>query len=133
MSDKKKRIIAMVLFYGYVFVVLWITLFSRYSPTGKNMLIHPFWEYAAFFHDMSWNTAHDIVMNMLLFVPYGFLFPCAYIKYKKYVVLSAVILSVLIEVSQLLLQLGWAEIDDIVNNVVGAFIGYKVFGRIITK
>lgn len=133
MSDKKKHIIAMVLFYGYVSVVLWITLFSRHSPTGKNMLIHPFWEYAAFFHDMSWNTAHDIVMNMLLFVPYGFLFPCAYMKYKKYAVLSAFILSLFIELSQLLFQLGWTEIDDIVNNAFGAFIGYKVFGRIITK
>lgn len=133
MSKKKKHIIAIVLFYGYVIVVLWITIFSRNSPTGKNMLMHPFWEYVAFFRDVSWHTAHDIVMNMLLFVPYGFLFPCAYIKYNKYTVLSAVILSVLIEVSQLLFQLGWAEIDDIVNNAVGAFIGYKVFGRIITK
>lgn len=95
--------------------------------------MHLFWEYVAFFRNMNWHTAHDIVMNMLLFVPYGFIFPCSYIKYKKYTVLSAVILSVLIELSQLLFQLGWAEVDDIVNNAVGAFIGYKVFGRIITK
>ena len=39
MSKRKKHIIAIVLFYGYVLVVLWITIFSRHSPTGKNMLI----------------------------------------------------------------------------------------------
>lgn len=36
MSKKKKHNIAIVSFYGYVLVVLWITIFSRHSPTGKK-------------------------------------------------------------------------------------------------
>ena len=73
MSDKKKHIIALVLFYGYVSILLWITIFSRQSPTGKNMLMHPLWEYIALFKNISWHAARDIVMNMLLFIPYGFI------------------------------------------------------------
>lgn len=133
MSDKKKHIIALVLFYGYVSILLWITIFSRQSPTGKNMLMHPLWEYIALFKNISWHTARDIVMNMLLFIPYGFLFSCAYVKYRKYAIILAIALSVFIEIIQLIFQLGWSEIDDVVNNTIGAFIGYKVYGRTIKK
>ena len=133
MSKKKKHIIAIVLFYGYVIVVLWITIFSRHSPTGKNMLMHLFlvfdvrtWKKESIRHKQQ-----HIHYNIMSRMPTHIAKECCILP--KWMVLSAVILSVLIEVSQLLFQLGWAEIDDIVNNAVGAFIGYKVFGRIITK
>lgn len=108
MSDKKKHIIALVLFYGYISILLWITIFSRQSPTGKNMLMHPLWEYIALFKNISWHAARDIVMNMLLFIPYGFLFSCAYVKYRKYTIILAFALSVFIEIIQLIFQLGWS-------------------------
>lgn len=115
------------IFYMYVFVVLWITVFNRNAPTGKNMLMHPFWEYINFFENISWAAAHDIVCNVLLFIPFGFLYRVAYDKYKKYTIIVALLMSWLIEMIQLIFQLGCAEIDDIFNNTIGGYIGYKIY------
>lgn len=132
-KTKKIAIVRKLLFYIFCFLVMYITLFSRKSPTGQNMLMHPFWEYIAFLRNMCWATAHDIVLNILLFVPYGFLFPTAFHKKKKYTVVAGFVFTLFIETSQLLFKLGWAEVDDIFNNTLGAFIGFIIYQRIERK
>jgi len=124
---REKFFYRVIVLLAYVMFILWITLINRDIPTGTNMLAHPFWEYKAFIQNMSWITAHDIVLNIFLFIPYGFLFSNAFRKRKYLAMITGLMFSVAIEMCQLFFQLGWAEIDDIVNNSLGAIIGYKLY------
>lgn len=103
------------MFIIYIFVILYITLFSR--EIGKEYIFKPlFWEYKK----QMWR---DISLNMLLFVPFGFL-----IRTKKMWqgVFCGFLLSVFIEITQYFFRLGYCEPDDVLNNTIGTVIGVTV-------
>lgn len=131
MKEKRNTlsVICVIIFVAYIFMVLWITLLGRKANGSVNMLLSPFWEYKKFFQHMSFHTAHDIVLNMLMFMPFGFLLPLSFPKmsHLKYIIIFAVLFFALIETGQLLFSRGWCEFDDIFNNTVGAIIGYLVY------
>ena len=52
------------------------------------------------------------------------LFPIISDKKRKGVLCAAIIFSLLIEITQLLFALGSTDVDDLIFNVLGAYIGY---------
>lgn len=68
----------------------------------------------------------SLLGNIVLFIPYGFLLPSLYEIKGKYVVLLGFSLSLFIELSQLFLP-RWTDIDDIILNTFGTFIGYQLY------
>ena len=77
-------------------------------------------------------AAHESVLNVLLFIPFGFLLPydlC--LKRKKNILLKTVMLSfaasLLIEILQITLQRGVFEIDDLAKNTLGAALGCLIW------
>lgn len=67
------------------------------------------------------------ILNVVMFVPVGFLLGCGFpgMTWRR-VLCVAVVLSVGIEVLQLLLRRGLCETDDVLHNVVGALMGYGI-------
>ena len=67
--------------------------------------------------------------NVFLFVPFGILMPVGFRFFRKWwnLILGAFILSISIELTQLLTARGYFEIDDMLLNTLGAFIGYMAF------
>lgn len=58
----------------------------------------------------------------MFFIPFGILFPW---KEKGWVLfISALSLSIIIELTQFIFALGWCEIDDVITNTAGAMMGY---------
>lgn len=107
------------------------------------------------FQDVSWSTSNytlfkeitrykvgsklfykNIIGNMIMFIPYGFLVSY-YFKLKKiYVVLLlSFIASLMIEYGQLLIGRVF-DVDDIILNVIGGLLGfllYKIIKVIVNK
>lgn len=74
-----------------------------------------------------WN---NIIQNILLFIPLGFL-----IGGKRGIIAGA-LLSIGIELTQYIFSLGYCELDDVLNNTIGAAIGallFKKFGKRIEQ
>lgn len=96
----------------------WPTLVNAW-----NVLLHP--EYMRYLDD---GGLIQIVGNLVLFIPAGWLLPCVIgrqISTAVVVTLSALV-SLAIEVTQLNLVPGrMASIDDVIFNTVSAFIGAK--------
>lgn len=67
-------------------------------------------------------------LNVLLFVPFGFLLPFIWphINKLKYTVLSGFSFSLLIEISQLFNNRR-TDVDDLLMNTLGTLIGYLLF------
>ena len=68
-------------------------------------------------------------LNILLFVPFGYLLPLLWKRADRWwkVVLCGFLLSLLIELTQLVTHLGMFDLDDLMNNSLGAFLGWGCF------
>lgn len=111
---KRKVLVAL-----YVLIILWITLFSR-RPMESRIFRGLFWEIEMGY----WN---NIIQNILLFIPLGFLIG------GKRGIIAGVLLSIGIELTQYIFRLGYCELDDVLNNTIGAAIGsllFKKFGKV---
>ena len=114
----KKKVLVVL----YILIILWITLFSR-EPMTTRIFRGLFWEIEMGY----WN---NIIQNILLFIPLGFL-----IGGKRGIV-AGVLLSIGIELTQHIAVLGYCELDDALNNTIGAAIGsllFKKFGKRIEQ
>lgn len=92
-------------------------------------------------------TTNRSMLNILLFVPFGFLMPAVFYliipqnalsKLKTgsfvkciYIVLLGFLVSLTVELCQLIFKTGVFEIDDLLKNTIGAFLGYIVFKKFI--
>ena len=106
----------------YILIILWITLFSR-TPGTVRIFRGLFWE-------IEMGYWIDIRLNVLLFLPLGFLLGTATENWR--IVLLGFILSVFIELLQYALVLGWCQADDVLNNTIGTAVGFGIAGLIST-
>ena len=120
------------LFAAYTIFIVWYTLLKR-EPRGLERVFKP---------DLLWairgwilnptvvNKAEAVqyIQNILFFIPYGFLFPWK--DNWKRVFVTALVLSVSIELSQFIFNLGWCEVDDVISNTLGAMIGYWIWWKV---
>ena len=77
---------------------------------------------------------NNIIGNVLIFAPLGYFLPLLFKKFKKlkYTILFSFGISLLFEICQYVLFLGSTDIDDIILNVCGSFVGF-LFYKIISK
>ena len=68
----------------------------------------------------------NLVGNVLLFLPFGFLVPLVFRRLNKlgYVFLFSFFLSLLFETYQLVTHTGQFDIDDLILNSAGGVVGY---------
>lgn len=112
-------------------VVLFLTLFSRIGGTATTQVWNtPFHGLVKAIKMQSLEPLGDFLRNILLFVPIGYLIPRInpeYLRKISFAVLGGVMLSTVIESVQLVTGLGCCDMDDIISNSLGAFIGYLLW------
>ena len=120
------RNVLWVLLAEYAFVVVCSTIICRgvQSFEFARLELTPLWTYKAVFAHTPGVSMWDIVLNVVLFVPLGFLVKLLYPNLKLWkMALIAVCCSVFIETNQYFFEKGIAQIDDVMHNTVGAMIG----------
>ncbi len=144
-----------MLFHWLVFVVyvlgnLYFTLLSRTPGTETKLTLLPFQSYArmggavpaeaeeaAGFAAMflKGTTPLDgIILNILLYVPLGYLLPRLFPKLKAWqVILIGLLCSAATEATQYLFKMDWCEMDDVIHNTLGAVIGVWMWRKQLKK
>lgn len=71
----------------------------------------------------------QLVMNVVLYIPLGLFLPCCFRLFERvrYTVLTAFLCSLCIETIQGVFGIGCFEVDDILNNTLGALIGVLLY------
>ncbi len=113
----------------YLFVILSATLLDRSGYMGGGKVIPLFYSYREAWHSFSAVLWRNLALNILMFVPFGFLLPLGVRKLEAFwkTYLAGLIFTVLIELAQLVLGRGVVEMDDIFNNLLGTMIGYGLY------
>lgn len=94
------------------------TVIFRESPIGWILWMITLRNFA--------EIVRNIGGNILLFVPYGFLFPCCFRKVRRYTVLFGLLLSLLIEFLQLFFD-RVTDVNDVLLNLSGIVTGYLLY------
>lgn len=80
----------------------------------------------------NWAELLNIILNILLFIPFGYLLPSLFPRLRWWqVVLLGLAFSLCIELLQLITKLGYADVDDLINNTLGAAIGWLCYKLIL--
>ena len=100
----------------------------RDSSSAHSYELELFWSYKEWIIHHNAALGMEILNNILLFFPLGFIMTDAFRKCPlRIVCLVSLILSGAVECCQLIFRLGLFEFDDILNNVLGAVLGWCVF------
>lgn len=104
------------------------TLLFREAGSYHTYELELFWSYRLWIFGKNIALGMEILNNILLFFPLGFVLTDALKKCPFWaVLLISGAISCTIEFSQFYFKIGLFEFDDIFNNVLGALIGWSVF------
>ena len=122
----------------YTVVLLYFTFIGRYSHEEYGFRIYFFESYRKLFTHFNLHIVAQLLVNLGMLFPVGFLLPIVLVCRRKYLLtlLLSVFLTLFIETMQLVMKCGTFEIDDIINNIIGAALGavaYAVIKRLISK
>ena len=121
-----------LLFAAYTIFIVWYTLQKR-EPRGLERVFKPelLWAIREWIVNPTVEYKKEVaqyLLNILFFIPYGLLFPWK--DNWKRVFVTALVLSVFIELSQFIFNLGWCEVDDVISNTLGAMFGYWIWWKV---
>lgn len=136
LKGKKNVTAGKILFWGlficYMVVVLGVTLLDRGGHWQNNKMMPLFYSYKDAWVNFSATSWRNIILNICMFIPFGFLLPSGISFFRRFwkTYFAGLIFTVFIEGVQMLLSRGIFELDDIMNNTVGAMIGYGIYALI---
>ncbi len=105
----------------YIVAILMVTILLRRVDVESRQIMAPFWSYRNMQIDgIRW----QIYINICLFVPLGFMLPWSMKCSCLQTVVICAALSAIVESVQYAFGLGLCEFDDILNNTLGATIGF---------
>lgn len=128
LCDRKENIkkFLCVLLVDYILFLLCSTVIFRPENAETGVRLFPFWKYFAIGNGRE-QFVLEIVLNVLVFIPIGFLAGCLWLgKDFKKVIGIGLVFSLAIELGQLVFEKGVAELDDVIHNTIGCAVGYLV-------
>lgn len=123
------RCVAVLLLAEWVSLVLCAIVFFRETCAERGYNLMPFWSYWDYGKDSYFMEMFgENILNVLLFVPIGFLAGCGLrgMTVKRGLLLGGG-LSVFIELLQFVFKKGFCEADDVIHNIIGCLIGYGLW------
>ena len=126
-KNNRKNYVLWVLLIEYLFIVVCSTIICR-KPMDINfdrLELMPFWTYKCVIAHVPGVSVWDIVLNVVLFLPLGFLVKLLKPSLSIFKMLMvAFTLSLFIETNQYFFEKGVAQFDDVMHNMIGAVIGW---------
>ncbi len=115
------------LFLIYFIGLMYVTLFTRIGSFYSGVEVMPFDDVQRAVEIGDVSLVKHMLLNVVLFIPFGYLIPSMNpTKLRKWSVamLGGIIVSTLIEGTQLTVHLGECDVDDIIANTFGSVVGY---------
>lgn len=108
----------------YVLLVLCFTVFFREGKDVAQISMKPLCNYES----LNYKMIAESILNVFLFMPLGFLASAAVKNRRILNVLGiGLLISLSIETMQYVFRRGVCNVDDLVHNVLGCFIGYSFY------
>jgi glycopeptide antibiotics resistance protein len=116
-----RKIVSKYLFVCYIMFVLYLVLFSREPGSRETVNLKFFGTYSE-----SPRAQAYMFENILLLIPFGFLLPFLSKRLRTFThaLTLGALLSIIIEITQLITKRGYFQVDDIWLNTIGSGLGF---------
>lgn len=112
----------------YLIFVFGSTVFTRDPGQFEAPNFNFLWEYRALLSSQDIAYTKEIILNVLMLLPVGLLLPIILQKRTlMWPVLATFGCSLAIELMQYYFHCGMFELDDLLNNTLGGWIGYMIY------
>ncbi|WP_046212414.1 VanZ family protein [Paenibacillus wulumuqiensis] len=120
----------LVMWFG---LVMMLTTFSRGANFEGWVNFRLFSGYWSAWNQWSLSEFQLIIFNMMMFMPLGFLLPLLGIRTRRFtpVLIISLIVTIGIELIQIISRRGIFELDDIFHNTLGSIAGYLIMQAIL--
>ncbi|WP_179236907.1 VanZ family protein [Sedimentibacter hydroxybenzoicus] len=124
----KKQLMVVVMFIGYISMVIGVTFLNRSSGIYRSVNLHFLSTYMEAWNSFNQRNWQFIILNILIFVPIGILLPLMNKRFNNMLctLFVGLMITVTIECLQYLTGFGIFDLDDIFNNILGTAIGYSI-------
>lgn len=123
----KKSIVLSIVFGTYFALFIGMTLLGNSRAGVRGVYLDPLYGIKKIFIEDNVHFLRGMLSNALLFVPFGVFYVLVSKKPNVLIGLAlSVGLSFVIECLQYILLLGYAEANDVISNVFGAFVGVLI-------
>ena len=127
-GKKEWRLLFKIVFAEFLFLIYSTTIIFRTAKESVEYHFSPFWSYFAYDKVERPELLLENIMNVMVFIPLGFLFSAGFYQMKWWkVMLVGLCISLSIEILQYFFKLGVAEFDDVMHNTLGCLLGYLFF------
>lgn len=122
-----------LVFLGYLVIVLYATIL-RNAGGYREWNLHLFRAWREAWNNFSTKNWANVLLNIAMFGPLGFLLPLIGKKFRKWYVTIPVVIgtSLVIELVQLAISRGICDVDDLFCNSLGAAMGYFAIMAILS-
>jgi len=123
------RYCAFLLLAEWIFLVFCTCVFFRESGEECRVNLIPLISYFDYGENSYlMEKAALNILNVALFIPVGLLSGYGFrkITWQRVLCIGA-LLSIIVEILQLILRRGLCEMDDVIHNIVGGMVGYGVY------
>ncbi|WP_455484820.1 VanZ family protein [Eubacterium sp.] len=138
-SKKQNNFIVGIAFVLCIVIALYPSVLIRAGGETRELVLEPFRSLKLYFDTGYEEWIRVIVMNIAMFYPLGCVYAC-FNKNKKtkpwMFFVFAFLFSFFIETVQYAFSLGVSETDDVINNTLGALLGYLItylFYKLLNK
>ena len=115
----------------YIALVFMYTLVLRSPYKGVHLKLIPLWRIMKIGRYAFHEVIIEMLTNIILLLPLGFIFHVGFRTIKvRIVIVIGLSLSLIIEALQYISQRGAFEVDDVILNILGMYVGY-ILGDLI--
>ena len=137
---KRMKLIGYLLMAGYLVFIVYFGFFSKIA--GRNFVhvdkynVIPFRNIGNYLRIQNVSNimpfAVNIIRNIAVFIPFGIIMPIIISGRKRNnpiftTSFGALLLSLSVELIQYIMSVGVFDVDDLILNTIGAFIGYVMY------
>lgn len=121
------KAVALVLLALWAAVTFYATLL-RSEPTVRQWNLTPLLAWREAYQRFTLQIWLNVLLNVALFVPLGLLLPLLHRAFRRWYAATGagLALSLGIELAQLFTMRGMFDVDDLINNALGALLGWSV-------
>lgn len=138
---KAVKCLGVCLFGVYLVCLIYLLFFAEGYGRGADgsvysYNIHPFREISRYMRYRGILGIRNVVLNLagnvVGFMPFGLLLPVFWRNARSFwkVTLLSFEISALVEFSQLIFRVGCFDVDDMILNTLGGFLGYLLFAGV---
>lgn len=120
-----------ILFLLYIICIIFI-IFGYRNLYQNSFNLNPIYGFTILFQEFSYNIWKEFIVNVLLYIPIGIYlgFILKESGYTYNIIIFSLIISLCIEILQLITHKGVFDINDILYNILGSVLGF-IFYKIL--